>query len=422
MNPREVFLFPQKMSAGKQEPLRKDKLSDSRSVKTQNNQNEEMNKIPCSRIRKLRTMDLGKGKAELITKATHHEQMTLIDLASNDYLGLSRHPKLIEAAYSAMNEYGLGSGSSRFITGTRPIHQKLEAEIGTWLGRDQVFLFPSGFQANIAGVTALANRHTPVIADRLIHHSLLVGIKASGAKMQRFAHNNLHDLNRILERNRNQTPKETPLVISESLFSMEGTSPQIKEMAKICAKHGANLFIDEAHALGVLGPSGKGLCHGLPKEAIAMISGTFGKAFGGGGAFLATNKVFGNHLLQTSGAFRYTTALAPPLAAAALTALNLIKSNPDWGEKLQLSSQLWRSELSLRGWERPQGHGPILSLVIGADQDALDQQKRLEKAGLLCIAIRPPTVPEKTARLRVVLRKDLPKETLWKLLEVLDKR
>ncbi len=422
MNPREVFLVPKKMSAGKQEPLRKNKLSDSRSVKTQNNQNEEMNKIPFSRIRKLRTMHLGKGNAELTTKATDHEQMTLIDLASNDYLGLSRHPKLIEAAYSAMNEYGLGSGSSRFITGTRSIHQKLETELGNWLGREQVFLFPSGFQANIAGVAALANRHTPVIADKLIHHSLLVGIKASGAKIQRFVHNDLHDLNKILERNRNQTPKETPLVISESLFSMEGTSPQLNKMAEICTKHGANLFVDEAHALGVLGPSGKGLCYGLPKESIAMISGTFGKAFGGGGAFLATNKIFGDLLLQTSGAFRYTTALAPPLAAAGLAALNLIKSNPDWGEKLQLSSKLWRSELSSQGWDSPQGHGPILSLIIGSDQDALNQQERLEKAGLLCIAIRPPTVPEKTARLRVVLRKDLPKETLWKLLEVLDKR
>ena len=162
----------------------------------------------------------------------------------------------------------------------------------------------------------------------------MVGIKASGAKIKRFAHNNINDLERLLQNSVLEQPNQAPLVITESLFSMEGTSPDIKKIALLCENYQARLLVDEAHALGVLGDQGRGLCHGASK-GITMISGTFGKAFGSGGAFLATNNIFGEHLLQTSGAFRYTTALAPPLASAALEALKFLKANPKKGQRLQ---------------------------------------------------------------------------------------
>ena len=309
----------------------------------------------------------------------------------------------------------MGSGGSRLVTGSRPGHDALEQALADWLGRDRVLLFPSGFQANIAAVGALANRRSTVLADRLIHHSLLVGVQASRARLQRFAHNDLADLERRLV---NLSGDEAPLVISESLFSMEGTSPDVEALARLCTQHGARLLIDEAHALGVLGIGGRGLCHAMG-QPVDLISGTFGKAFGSGGAFLAGDAAMGERLLQTSGAFRYTTALAPPLVAGARAALDLLQRHPNWGQELLQRSRRWRDALQQAGWCRPRGDGPVLPLLIGDDASTLQHQEQLEAQGLLSIAIRPPTVPEGTARLRLVLRRDLPQGSLERLLAAL---
>ena len=345
------------------------------------------------------------------------EQPPLLDLASNDYLGLSRHPELIEAASEALRNDGVGAGASRLVTGSRPRHAHLEADLADWLGRTCVLLFPSGFQANLAAVSVLANRHTTVLADRLIHHSLLVGVRASGARLQRFQHNDLTDLERRLEALAGQPGSGSVVVLSESLFSMEGTSPDVAALAALCQRFGADLLMDEAHALGILGPEGRGLCFGI--EPVRLISGTFGKAFGSGGAFLACDADLGDALLQTSGAFRYTTALAPPLVAGAQAALDLIRSHPHWSQQLQQRASRWRDALEGDGWTRPAGVGPVLPLLLGSNAAALAAQAALEDHGLLCIAIRPPTVPEGTARLRLALRRDLPDETVEQLLKAL---
>ena len=222
-----------------------------------------MPEIPNSRIRKLRTWIPGERSSELIGIDENKNQITLIDLASNDYLDLARHPLLIEAARQTLETDGVGSGGSRFITGSRNIHQKLERKLAKWLDREIVLLYPSGFQANLAAVLALTDRHTPVICDRLIHHSLLVGVKASGAKLMRFKHNDLFDLERLLKKSRQSNPQKKPLVITESLFSMEGTTAPIKEISKLCIKYDSKLLIDEAHACGVMGPEGRGESFGL---------------------------------------------------------------------------------------------------------------------------------------------------------------
>ncbi len=375
-------------------------------------------RIPPTRYRKLRTWTHGKMPAELQGQDTNGKEISLLDLASNDYLGLSKHPDLIEAARLVMLRDGVGAAASRLVTGSRPIHKELEEELALWLGKEKVLLFPSGFQANLAAVISLANRHSTVLADRLIHHSLLVGIKASGAKLKRFAHNDLNDLESKLKLCSECVSSLPPLVLTESLFSMEGTTPLLREIAILCEKFGANLFVDEAHALGIMGIEGRGLSYELG-ERVSVISGTFGKAFGSGGAFLASDTRINEHLLQTSGAFRYSTALAPPLAAAALEALKLIKSNPSWGLQLLKRAKYWRSSFIKQGWTQPLGDGPILPLLIGSDQETLRYQKSLENAGLLSIAIRPPTVPEGTSRLRLVVRRDLPETALPKLLRAL---
>ena len=357
--------------------------------------------VPPTRRRRLRTWEPsldGQGLHPVIDSVAGP---ALVDLASNDYLGLSHHPALIAAAEVELQRSGVGAGGSRLVTGSRPVHDRLESALASWLQRDRVFLFPSGFQANLAAVLALANRHTTVLVDRMIHHSLLVGVQASGARLKRFAHNDLSALHHLLLRCRSQRPDAPLVVISESLFSMEGTSPDVPALAALCRNFSASLLLDEAHALGVLGLEGRGL--GLGVEDITMISGTFGKAFGSGGAFIACGREQADVLLQTSGAFRYTTALAPPLAAAALEGLNLLKANPCWGADLVKRSSRWRDRLEAQGWSRPAGLGPILPLLVGGDQPTLDLQQRLEAAGILTVAIRPPTVPEGTARLRLVL-------------------
>ena len=345
----------------------------------------------------------------------------LLDLASNDTLALSRHPALVQAAQAAIAASGVGAAASRLVSGTRPEHAQLEQALASWLGRGRVLLFPSGFQANIAAVAALADRHSLVLADRLIHHSLLVGVQACGGRLQRFAHNDLADLEQRLGRARKQDAQRRLLVVSESLFSMEGTSPNLPALAGLCQRHGAKLLLDEAHALGILGPGGRGLGHGL--AGVSLISGTFGKAFGSGGAFLACDGQLGEHLLQTSGAFRYSTALAPALAAAAWASLELIAG--PYGDRarteLAAAGEHWRNQLEAAGWPRPPGQGPILALKVGSDGLALGLQAQLEAAGLLVVAIRPPTVPEGEARLRISLRPGLPAPTLARMLAAIDK-
>jgi 8-amino-7-oxononanoate synthase len=368
--------------------------------------------LPPERRRSLRTF-APSGPAGLSPEAGG----ALLDLASNDYLGLACHPQLQAAATSAMALEGVGAGASRLVSGSRPVHAALEQALAHWLGRERVLLFPSGFQANLAAVAALADRHSLVLADRLIHHSLLVGVQATGARLQRFAHNNLHDLAQRLQRCRAEAPQRRLLVISESLFSMEGSSPDTAALAALCEGHGAALLLDEAHALGVLGPGGRGLGHGV--REVHLVSGTFGKAFGSGGAFLAGPSLVADWLLQYSGPFRYTTALAPPLAAAALAALQTIQAEPQRGRTLLERAERWRDGLEQAGWPRPPGTGPVLSLQVGSDARALALQQQLERAGLLSVAIRPPTVPEGTARLRLVLRHDLPGGSLERLLAAL---
>jgi 8-amino-7-oxononanoate synthase len=382
----------------------------------------ELAALPGERRRLLRTY-LPAGNAEMRLQGSPPAEPAqgppLLDLASNDYLGFSRHPVVVAAAAAELAASGLGAGASRLVCGSRPIHGQLERQLAQWLGRDQVLLFPSGFQANLAALVALADRHTLVLADRHCHHSLLLGVRASGARLQRFAANDLADLERRLLR-AHQAPAGPPgrlLVVSESLFSMDGTSPDVAALAALCRRFDALLLLDEAHALGVLGPGGRGLARDL--AGVTLISGTLGKAFGSGGAFLAADGVLGEWLLQHCGAFRYTTALAPALAAGAGAALKLLIDQPQLPAELLALAGRWRDGLAASGWPRPPGYGPILPLLVGGDRAALDLQQRLESAGLLGVAIRPPTVPEGSSRLRLVVRLGLPPQTLDQLLAAL---
>ena len=373
-------------------------------------------KIPKNRLRKLKTFTLGQKPYELQGVNPKKVKNNFIDLCSNDYFGLSRDNDVIKASYEISLSEGLGSGSSRFITGSRPIHKLLETQLAEWLNQEKVLLFPSGFQANIAAVQGLANRNSIVIADKFIHNSLLVGVKAAGSKLVRFAHNDLKDLeNKILKFNSSQ---KSILIIVESLYSMEGSIAPLKEIAGICKRYNVELLVDEAHAIGILGTEGKGLSFDLSDE-ITMLTGTFGKSFGSGGAFIACNSKICEHLIQTSGAFRYTTALSPALSAGALKSLQKIKANHEWGINLLISSKKWKKEI-LRNLSYPvKGESQILSIIVGQEEKAILLQKHLEKNGFLAIAIRPPTVPVNESRIRLTIRRDLNLDILNNFISVL---
>ena len=371
-------------------------------------------KIPKNRIRELQTFSLGKKPYEL--KNLNSKNKNLIDLCSNDYFGLSRDKELIKASYEISLSQGLGSGSSGFITGFRPIHKLLEEELAEWLNREKVLLFPSGFQANIAAIQALANRNSIVIADKLIHNSLLVGVRAAQSKLVRFAHNNLKDLENKISKFK--STHNSILVVVESLYSMEGSIAPLTNISEICKKYNVELLVDEAHSIGILGPEGKGLSFNI-SNCTTIITGTFGKAFGSGGAFIACNSKISEYLIQTSGAFRYTTALSPALTAGALKALQKIKKNSRWGTELINAAQLWKREI-LKNFNSPvKGDSHILSIIVGQEEKAIHLQKYLEKNGFLAIAIRPPTVPLGESRLRITIRKNLELNILDNFISVL---
>jgi len=371
-----------------------------------------LKKIPSNRIRKLRTLSLGKEEYTFCD-LKHGPLRELIDLCSNDYFGLSRDIDIINAAYNLTLKEGLGSGSSRFISGSRPIHELLEKKLSEWLNQEKVLLFPSGFQANIAAIQTLADRNSIIIADKLIHNSLLVGAQTSGSKLIRFLHNDLNDLEKKLFKFSSQ--KKSILVVVESLYSMEGSIAPIKEISKICKRYDVKLLVDEAHSLGILGYEGKGLCNKLTND-VTMISGTLGKSFGSGGAFLACNSKVADQIIQTCGAFRYTTALAPTLAAGALKSLEKIETNKTWGKDLLLASKEWKDEISKLNKYLIKGDCQILSIIIGDEDQTMRMQKYLEEQGFLAIGIRPPTVPNGQSRIRITIRRTLNQKILEKFI------
>ena len=337
----------------------------------------------------------------------------LLDFSGNDYLGLAQ-------AGEGSHGTGLaaaGAGASPLVTGLRPVHQQLRQALCAWLGRERVFLFPSGFQANVSLLAAVADRRCLVLADRLCHHSLLLGVRAGGAALQRFAHNHLGDLERRLAMARQQHPERRLVVVSESLFSMEGTSPDVAGLAGLCSRFGALLVLDEAHALGVLGPLGRGL--GWGQSRVHAVVGTFGKALGSGGAMVAVDGVLGDYLLQFCGGYRYSTALAPALAATTLANLQRLPGLEPERQALLARAKQLRQRLVAMGYPRPPGHGPVVPILVGDEGVAMGLQRRLEDAGLLVAAIRPPTVPQGTARLRVVLRHGQPSQAVETLVQTL---
>lgn len=328
----------------------------------------------------------------------------LIDVSSNDYLGLSLHPQVIARAADWTQRLGAGSPASRLVTGTLPEHLQVEARLAAFKQAPAALLFASGWQANAAVLPTLVDlmdAPVKVFADRLNHASLHAGLAQAGVRQIRFRHNDLEHLERQLHAPDNQG--RTRLIVTESVFSMDGDRADLPALLDLADRHDCILYIDEAHATGVLGPRGAGLAAALPAGAPVIVMGTLGKALGGFGAYVAGPTVLIDALVQRCGGFIYSTAPPPSVLGALDAALDLVPAMDAERQRLLAHADRVRAVAEARGFPTFGSSTQIVPIGLGSESRALNAMRLLEEAGVLAVAIRPPTVPEGMSRLRLSL-------------------
>jgi len=326
---------------------------------------------------------------------------SLIDASSNDYLGLSQHPALKARAIDWVRRFGAGARAARLVTGTTEAMLELEARLAQFKGTASALIFNAGYQANAAVLPALfelaGGREALVFTDRLNHASLHAGCAAAGVKQIRFRHNDLDHLEELLAHHADGNPA---FIVTESVFSMDGDRADVAALHAIAQRHDALLYLDEAHATGVLGPGGRGLGTAAPG---AVVMGTLGKAFGAAGAYIAGSQALIDYLVNRCAGFIYSTAPAPAACGAVDAALDLMPTLDAARALLAARATRLRQRLGELGIATLASTTQIVPAVIGSEALALAAQQRLEQAGVLAVAIRPPTVPEGGSRLRFAL-------------------
>ena len=352
-----------------------------------------------------RIPDLDHGAARLVDQGGAR----LLNLASNNYLGLAGTPELQEAAVRAVAEYGTSSGASRLVSGQYALLDQLEAGAAALKGAEAALAVGSGYAANVMLLQALADRHSIIFSDRLNHASIVDGIRLSGARMERYAHADAADLARRLEAHCDAVRK---IVVTDTVFSMDGDLAPLKEIAALAQEHGALLILDEAHATGVFG-QGRGLGHalGVAGEGV-LFMGTLGKALGAHGAFIAGTREAVDFLRNTGRAFIFSTALPPAAVGAALAGLEAVRRDPGAGQRLLDMAQGLRHFVRDLGFDTGPSQSQIVPVILGSNAAALRARDFLAGRGILAPAVRPPTVPANTARLRLSLRADLTEQDL----------
>ena len=323
-----------------------------------------------------------------------------LDFAGNDYLGLTQDPGVREAQAEGARRFGAGAGASHLVSGHLEVHDALEEALASWTGRERALLFSTGYMANIGVLQALADRHTAIFQDRLNHASLIDGAALSGARSRRFHHRDTDDLESLLSRSES-THK---LVVSDGVFSMDGDITDIEALVTAARRHNAWLMVDDAHGIGVLGDNGSG-CVGSNWGSVdvPILVGTLGKALGTAGAFVAGDAELIDHLTQFSRSYVYTTAQPPAITAATLKALAIVQEEPEHRTRLNANIAYFRREALGLGLPLSTSVTPIQPLILGDEARTLRWAMRLQQQGLLVGAIRPPTVPNGEARLRITL-------------------
>jgi 8-amino-7-oxononanoate synthase len=321
-----------------------------------------------------------------------------LNFSSNDYLNLSNDPDVKAVANRFLNEFGCGAGASRLVTGTLSCHTKLEERLASLKGYPAALVFGSGYLANLGTIPALVESHDFVFADRLAHASILDGVILSRAKLHRFNHNDASHLEQLLAKAPSSGRR---LVVTESVFSMDGDLAPLKDIASVAERYDAMLMVDEAHATGVFGPGGGGLVRELKLESLVNVSmATLSKALGSYGGVVACSATMRESLINLARAFIYSTALPPAAVGAALGALDVMEAKPGLGADLLDRATLFRNQLRSANLNVGSSASQIIPVIVGDSGKALALSQRLRNEGIIAVAIRPPTVPRGTARLR----------------------
>ncbi len=340
-----------------------------------------------------------------------------IDFSSNDYLGLSSHPKLKAAAIQAINKFGVSSCASRLLSGDAEVFHQLEDAVARFKNKEAALTFNSGYQANVGMLSALFAKGDCIFSDRLNHASIIDGILLSQARVFRFQHNCLEHLELLLKKERKKFKKS--LIVTESIFSMDGDRAPLKELVRLKEKYNCQILVDEAHATGIFGVSGSGLVEeeGLSRE-VDFIMGTFSKALASFGAYLATSRGIVNYLVNTCRSFIYSTALPPAVIACNLASLELIKHEPNRRNTLLSMAERLRVKLKDKGF-CVKGSSQIIPVILGDSFKAIEFAEKLQERGYWVLAVRPPTVPAGEARLRISLNYYHNEEILAKLIDAI---
>jgi len=327
----------------------------------------------------------------------------IVNFSSNNYMGLAQHPLLIERACKWAQDWGAGSMASRLVCGTMELHDCVEARLQAAKGGEAALVFNSGFQANSAILTALLDKDVLgkeplVFCDRLNHASMHHGLKAAGIRQIRYRHNDLDHLQDLLRKHEGENAHR--FILSESVFSMDGDQSDVDALVGLADKYGAQLYLDEAHATGVLGQNGFGLCAG---KNVQLKMGTFSKALGGFGAYLVCSQAVKDYLVNRCAGFIYSTSLPPAVLGAMDAALELVPSLNAERKRLLDNAEKVRQSFMDCGFDVGESSTQIIPLIIGDETRTLEVARALEDEGVLGIAIRPPTVPRGTSRIRFAL-------------------
>ena len=346
------------------------------------------------------------------------EGRSLINFCSNDYLGLAGHPDISLALKQAADIYGTGSGASHLVSGHSVVHQELEEQLAEYTGRPRALLFSTGYMANIGAINALIGRRDLILQDQLNHASLLDGGRLSQADFKRYKHVDMASLEQRLE----QSSAERKLIVTDGVFSMDGNLAPLREISSLAKKHSAWLMVDDAHGVGVLGQQGGGLVEQLNMsvEQVPVLVGTLGKSFGTFGAFVAGSEALIETLIQYSRSYIYTTALPPAIAAATLASLKIVREESWRRDKLgQLVARFRRGAVQI-GLQLAESNTPIQPVLINNDEKVMQVGQQLRASGFLVGAIRPPTVPVGTGRLRITFSANHSEEQVDQLVAALD--
>ncbi len=340
----------------------------------------------------------------------------LINFCSNDYLGLANHPQVIAAFKAGVDRYGAGSGSAHLICGHSSAHHALEEELAAFTGRERALLFSTGYMANLGVISALLGRSDTVLEDRLNHASLLDGGLLSRARFQRYRHADIEDLRAKLS-----GAVGKALVVSDGVFSMDGDLAPLPAMADLAEQHHAGLLIDDAHGFGVLGKNGGGIVEhfALTQDDVPILIGTLGKAFGTFGAFVAGSEDLIEMLIQKARSYVFTTALPAAVAEATRTSLRLLQAETWRREQLQNLIRRFRQGARQQGLQLMDSFTAIQPILIGDSGQAMAASRCLREQGFWVSAIRPPTVPAGSARLRITFAADHTEQQVDALLDAL---